>query len=238
MTSTSHNTNTYKLPETNLGTETSWIPLVTPYSTNGQECTSSFWLYQGTLFTWDPAFRRSIDPHYSCVPEAAISWWNQWAMGGNSETVLSIGPIICPEPYTQVSTVSVDASHTRVLCCPIEVGSGTVLSYQSVNSCSELGSTTLTTNETATVFAIQINGWTFGQEVDDADSTPTPNTTSCSSDCNGALDTGDKVGIGIGVGMGVIGLATMVAGLLMMRRARKARGTPQTAPERLTQAHS
>lgn len=83
----------------------------------------------------------------------------------------------------------------------------------------------MTTNDTTKVYAVQINGWVFAEETGQ----PGTNMSSCSSD-DGKLDSGDKIGIGIGVGMGVIGLATLVAGLLMMRRARRARQHATEAP--------
>lgn len=70
------------------------------------------------------------------------------------------------------------------------------------------------------MFAAHINGWVFAEETSSPECTAmAPNTYSASGD--GVLSNGNKIGIGIGVGMGIVGLATLAAGLFMMRRARR-----------------
>lgn len=121
--------------------------------------------------------------------------------------------------------------------CYSVVGPGASLTAQ-VRANDSFTPSTLTTNTSLTVYGVQINGWIFAEETGEPGDSPACNTSSPSS-CNGALDTGDKIGIGVGVGMGVIGLATLAAGLLMMRRARNTRRpAPEThSSELLTQAN-
>lgn len=94
---------------------------------------------------------------------------------------------------------------------------------------SSFSRTTVTTNATTWAYAVQINGWVFAEETGQPGPTSASNMSSCSFN-DGALDTGDKIGIGIGVGMGVIGLATLAAGLIMMRRSRRTRRHASEAP--------
>ncbi|KAI7789059.1 hypothetical protein LA080_005163 [Diaporthe eres] len=73
---------------------------------------------------------------------------------------------------------------------------------------------------TTTVSAVHINGWVFTEETGSPEcTTMVSNTSSATGD--GALSNGNKIGIGIGGGMGIVGLATLAAGLFMMRRARR-----------------
>lgn len=119
MSSTALEMEAYRPPESRSGTITSWIPLVTPYSMFADGCPSAF-LGQAdgdSIIGWDPAYGISIDKNMRCMPEAVTAWWDQDRLGPNSETVTSIGPLICPEPFKQVHTLG-DASSTKVACCP------------------------------------------------------------------------------------------------------------------------
>lgn len=118
------------------------------------------------------------------------------------------------------------------------MGPGIALTAQIRLGDSSFTPTTLTTNATTTVYGVQINGWIFAEETGEP-GPPSACNTSLVSSCKGALDTGGKIGIGIGVVMGVIGLATLAAGLLMMRRGRNTRRPTPEAPgsELLTQAN-
>ncbi|KAG6366697.1 hypothetical protein INS49_000876 [Diaporthe citri] len=203
-------------------------------------CTSAFWKWTDGLpiVGWDPGYGISIDTNLRCMPEAATAWWDQDWLGPNSETVTSLGPLTCPEPFKQVTTSFADASSTSVACCPpgynfaswadqgtamqcySVVGSGTAITYHTRNNYKQWVATTLTTNTTKTVYGVHINGWVFAEETGSPESTAMASSTSLATD-DGALSTGDKIGIGIGVGMGVAGLAALAVGLFMMRRAKR-----------------
>lgn len=110
----------YRPPESNAGTWTSWIPLPTPYSGHDPQCSTIFWQphSDGDHIAWDPGFGISITD-LNCVPEAATTVWAQDRLGTNIDTVLSIGPITCPEAFTQATSRSVDEFRTEVACCPL-----------------------------------------------------------------------------------------------------------------------
>ncbi|KAJ0110164.1 hypothetical protein J7T55_000596 [Diaporthe amygdali] len=251
MSSTALDAKVYRPPDSSAGTVTSWIPLVTPYSLHGEQCTSAFWRWNpaGTsIVGWDPGYGISVDQNFRCLPEAVTTWWNQNWLGPNTETVVSIGPLTCPEAYSVVATHIEDESRTRVACCPSgytfktwqtfgnpgecysQVDSGVVLTVQTSNDQKEWSPTTVTTNTTTSVIAVHINGWIFAEETGSSEPSPEASTSSCPSD-DGSLSTGDAVGIGVGVGLGVIGLATFAAGLFMMRRSKKIQKKAQVAPE-------
>lgn len=111
----------YRPPESTSGTLTSWIPLVTPYSGHAPQCSTKFWQWatDRELVAWDPGFGISVSKDLRCVPEAATTVWDQDRLGSNSDTIVSIGPITCPEAFSQVATSVIDASRTMVACCPL-----------------------------------------------------------------------------------------------------------------------
>ncbi|KAG8162867.1 hypothetical protein KVR01_007345 [Diaporthe batatas] len=253
----------YRPPEFSTGTLTSWIPLITPYSMYATDCTSAFWRWrpEGTPVAWDPGYGISVDPNLRCVPEAVTTWWDQNWLGSNSETVVSIGPLTCPDPFTTAATISEDASRTRVACCPSEftfsswrqagtigecfsrVDPGVVITFQTRNSNKEWSPTTTTFNSSARVLAVQINGWIFAEETgtpsSSTASTPSSSTASGTSSCsshNGALYNSNMIGIGVGVGMGVAGLMALAAGVFMMRRSRKVQRPTRASMEQHMQA--
>lgn len=92
---------------------------MTPYSMFADGCSSAFWGHaEGpTIVGWDPGYGISVDRNLRCVPEAVTAWWDQDRLGPNSETVTSIGPLTCPEPFKQVATLE-DGSSTKIACCP------------------------------------------------------------------------------------------------------------------------
>ena len=49
-----------------------------------------------TLAAWDPGYGISVDTKVKCVPSAETTWWDQFRLGLNSLTVVSLGPITCP----------------------------------------------------------------------------------------------------------------------------------------------
>lgn len=70
-----------------------------------------------SIVGWDPGYGISVQD-LRCVPEAVTTWWDQDRLGPNSETVVSIGPLSCPEPYKTFATLREDSSSTQVACCP------------------------------------------------------------------------------------------------------------------------
>lgn len=119
--------------------------------------------------------------------------------------------------------------------CYSEVDPGFTFTVQTSNERKEWSPTTLTTNTTTSVLAAHINGWIFAAETGSSDSAPENGTPSCPTD-SGSLSTGDTVGIGVGVGLGVVGLATLAAGIFMMRRSRTIQRRAQAAPRFFTHA--
>lgn len=120
MSSTAVATGVYRPPDSSTGTVTSWIPFVTPYSMHAEDCSSAFWKWNkdAELVAWDPGYGISVDQNLRCVPEAATTWWLQQNLGTNTETVVSIGPLTCPDAFVQVATHVEDETRTRVACCP------------------------------------------------------------------------------------------------------------------------
>lgn len=111
----------YRPPELTSGTWTSWIPLVTPWSGHAPGCSTKFWQWNTdrSIVAWDPGFGISVSKDLRCVPEAATTAWDQDRLGSNSDTIVSIGPMTCPEAFSQVATSVMDASRTLVACCPL-----------------------------------------------------------------------------------------------------------------------
>jgi len=107
-----------KEPETNLGVVTSWVPITTAYP-SVQGCDQLYWsVVANTVAAWDPGYGLDVADS-SCLPRAATTWWDQDRIGRNPETVLSIGPITCPEAYHTAKTSVKDSSSTLVGCCPL-----------------------------------------------------------------------------------------------------------------------
>lgn len=114
--------------------------------------------------------------------------------------------------------------------CYTKAEAGKVIKY-AVRDESQNWQRSTTTLETATTLAgVQINGWVFASQTATATgSVPGSNSATCApasnsvSSCpatNEGLTAGAKAGIGVGVALGVVGLATLAAGLFMMRRRR------------------
>lgn len=118
MPSAAVTTGVYRSPDSSTGTVTSWIPFNTPYSMHVEDCTSAFWASDSELVAWDPGYGISVNHNLRCVPQAVTTWWAQGWLGLNTETVVSIGPLTCPEAFRQVATHVEDETRTRVACCP------------------------------------------------------------------------------------------------------------------------
>lgn len=110
----------YRTPEWTSGTLTSWIPLTTRYTGHAAQCSTKFWQLNSNddFVAWDPGFGISIQD-LRCVPEAATTVWDQDRLGNNTDTVVSIGPITCPEAFNPVATSVIDESRTQIACCPL-----------------------------------------------------------------------------------------------------------------------
>jgi hypothetical protein len=105
-------------PETNSGTITSWIPLTTAFPSQ-PGCESSLYKFvPETIAAWDPGYGLSADRELTCLPKPATTWWLQDLHGKNTDTVLSIGPITCPQAYYTATESVKDASSTLIACCP------------------------------------------------------------------------------------------------------------------------
>lgn len=107
-----------RLPETNGNVVTSWIPLESAWPQQ-PDCTSALWnYYKNIVAAWDPGYGVSANTDVTCHPKAVTTWWLQERLGPNTETVVSLGPINCPEDYYTATERVQDSSSTLVACCP------------------------------------------------------------------------------------------------------------------------
>ncbi|KAI1104752.1 hypothetical protein F4804DRAFT_176767 [Jackrogersella minutella] len=247
-----------RLPETNRGVVTSWIPITTAYP-HQAGCENFLWKFVPTVIAaWDPGYGLSVNPEATCLPKPVTTWWLQDRLGPTTETILSIGPITCPEDYYTATASAKDSSSTFVACCPMnydfvsffnqgstgectsEVKKGDVVTYATRNDTWKITSSSATA--ATTVAAIPVNGWTFATPTDSsADgcaasvsealaSQIATGSASCNATSGGGISSGAAAGIGVGVSLGVAGLAALGAGLFMMYRTRKAaRKQPEEA---------
>ncbi|KAI2469491.1 hypothetical protein F4781DRAFT_217982 [Annulohypoxylon bovei var. microspora] len=189
-----------RLPETNRGVVTSWIPITTAYP-HQAGCDKYLWKYvPNTIAAWDPGYGISVQTDATCLPKPVTTWWLQDRLGPVKETILSIGPITCPQDYYTATASAKDASSTFVACCPLnygfviamdpgstgqctsEVKKGDIVTFAQKNSTWKVTSSTAT--QAATVAAIPVNGWTFATPTD----SPTDNNTeSCAASVSDAL---------------------------------------------------
>ena len=107
-----------RAPEKHGDVVTSWIPVESAFPAR-PECTDKLWNYaQDIIAGWDPGYGVSANLDVTCHPKAVTTWWLQERLGPNTETVVSLGPVTCPEDYTTAATRVEDASSTLVACCP------------------------------------------------------------------------------------------------------------------------
>ncbi|OIW23617.1 hypothetical protein CONLIGDRAFT_637587 [Coniochaeta ligniaria NRRL 30616] len=230
---------TAKLPETNSGVVTSWIPITTGYP-SVQGCDKIYWSVDpNPVAAWDPGYGLLVADS-SCLPRPVTTWWDQQFLGTNTDTVLSIGPVTCPQAYYTAKTSVKDSSSTLVGCCPIgytfasflghgnpgqcmsNLDAGQVITYAVKGQGGNFVITTQSILSKTIVAGIPVNGWVFAQETDTASTAcATATTTIVSLPRDTGLSNGAKAGIGVGVSLGVIGLLTLLAGIWMMRRARR-----------------
>ncbi|KAI2606514.1 uncharacterized protein GGS25DRAFT_533594 [Hypoxylon fragiforme] len=226
-----------RLPETNKGTVTSWIPIPTAHP-HQPGCDKYWWKYVPSIIAaWDPGYGVSVQQDATCLPKPVTTWWLQDRLGPIHETVLSLGPMTCPQDYY---TATVDYDFVQFLGpgdtgqCTSELKAGSTITYAQRDPDWKI--TTSSVKDDTTVAAIPVNGWVF--------SSPTQATTDSTDNCdasisnalanqmgvgNGTCDTacgnqisaGAAAGIGIGVSLGVTGLAALGAGLFFHRRNRK-----------------
>ena len=68
---------------------------------------------------WDPGYGLDVAPDTTCHPKPVTTWWNNGRLGGNSLTIVSLGPMSCPEAYSTARTSVKDQYSTMVACCPM-----------------------------------------------------------------------------------------------------------------------
>ncbi|ERF72717.1 hypothetical protein EPUS_04770 [Endocarpon pusillum Z07020] len=228
-------------PETHGGVVTSWVPITTAWPSQSG-CDQSFWSYvPSTIAGWDPGYGISVEPTLSCLPEGATAWWNQARLGPNSNTKISIGPIVCPEAYTTATTSAQDATSTLVACCPSgytfarllqdgntgecvsELNPGQVITYAVRNQFQSWFLTTLSLESSTTIAGIQLNGWnvaTVSSSAIPSTTTASPTTDTSSGNTSSDISENTKIGIGLGVSLGTLGLAALFAGIYWLFRRR------------------
>ncbi|CAJ2502669.1 Uu.00g100630.m01.CDS01 [Anthostomella pinea] len=232
------------LPETNAGVVTSWIPITTAHPDQAG-CDGYKWRFvPDTIAAWDPGYGISVQTDATCLPKAVTTWWLADRLGLNTQTVLSVGPITCPEAYYTASVSAKDESSSLVACCPVDydfVGKfyqagdtgqctsmykqGDIATFAERDSSGAWHTTTSTCTADTTVAAIPVNGWKIA--------IPTSSSTGTSGDCpastaslgeaaetasrggNSTCATANQLGTGAAVGVGV-GVSLGVTGLAML----------------------
>ena len=108
-----------RLPETNKGVVTSWIPIPTaqPHKAG---CEKLLWQYVPQVIAgWDPGYGLEVDTNDICLPKPVTTWWLQDRLGPTQETILSLGPVTCPQDYYTATESAQDSTSTFVACCPM-----------------------------------------------------------------------------------------------------------------------
>ncbi|KAI0833132.1 hypothetical protein F5Y06DRAFT_301201 [Hypoxylon sp. FL0890] len=229
-----------RLPETNRGIVTSWIPITTAYP-HQPGCDNYLWKYvPSVIAAWDPGYGISVKTDATCLPKPVTTWWLQDRFGPIQETVLSVGPVTCPQDYYTATASAKDTSSTFVACCPLNydfvsfmdpgntgqctsgIKKGDVVTYAQRHSGWKVTTSSVTAD--TTVAAIPVNGWTFA--------TPTDSTavgvSSCdasvsqalanhaatgNASCDAVSGSGISSGAAAGIGVGVSLGATGLAAL-------------------------
>ncbi|KAI1657336.1 hypothetical protein F4813DRAFT_361102 [Daldinia decipiens] len=184
-----------RLPETNTGIVTSWIPIPTAHP-HQPGCENSLWKFVPTIIAaWDPGYGLSVGGVTTCHPKPVTTWWLQERLGPIRETILSLGPITCPSDYYTATVSAKDASSTYVACCPLEYNfarfqgpgdtgectsqlkKGTVVTYAQRDPDWKITSSSVTAD--TAVSGIPVNGWIFA--------TPTGSTTNSADNCDASV---------------------------------------------------
>ena len=66
---------------------------------------------------YDAFYGQHIETDLSCLPPQATSWW-YGALDSPLTSVISMGPIVCPEAYITALTSNVNSQSTFVASCP------------------------------------------------------------------------------------------------------------------------
>ncbi|KAL2829859.1 hypothetical protein BJY01DRAFT_254855 [Aspergillus pseudoustus] len=184
--------------ETNGDSATSFIPLTTAWPSSSG-CASYFRLNGLNLVAYDPDYGIEIDTDVRCAPPAVTTVWNQEFLGGgySDHTVVSLGPMTCPEHWSTVVTSVKDYSSTLAMCCPSgyyltgglhgsvaggclsDVSSGMTLTYASRAPFDSTAWKTATTTLSgrSTVRAVFMLGWNVKFHTASATSTRSRSTT-------------------------------------------------------------
>ncbi|KAE8332174.1 hypothetical protein BDV39DRAFT_200328 [Aspergillus sergii] len=172
---------------------TSWLPLTTAWNLPSG-CSPNFHINAAALTAFDPGYGLEGDPLVRCVPPEMAAWWEQAALG-HPDTLISLGPLTCPD-YLYTAGISVkDYSSTLAMCCPSGyIHENTIsdtklnvdcLSIATSNMVLTFGSTapgdlrawtmvTTTLTTSLTVRAMAVMGWNIETSVSITTSTSVP----------------------------------------------------------------
>lgn len=103
------------------GVTTAWLPVTTAWPSNSQCETAMYNLRELPTLSpvlYDPYYGQQINALLSCLPPQATSWWRSGNNDGTRSTIISMGPIVCPEMYTTALTQTLNSLSTFVACCP------------------------------------------------------------------------------------------------------------------------
>ncbi|KAI1778186.1 hypothetical protein F4818DRAFT_289064 [Hypoxylon cercidicola] len=237
-----------RLPETNTGVVTSWIPITTAHPTH-PGCESLIWKYNPTvLAAWDPGYGVEVDTDATCLPKPVTTWWLQDRFGPIKETVLSIGPVTCPQDYYTATTSKKDDSSTYVACCPFDYSFAKFMGPGGTGQCTSVvkaggivtyavrdggwKTTSSSVSQATTAAAIPVNGWVFAAAA--ATESTTVSTTACPNSCDAAISealantiaadnstcatSGSQISAGAAAGIGV-GVSVGLTGLMALGAA-------------------
>lgn len=123
MTATGPKKFTTYSSEVNLEQTTVFKALTLSDFVPNQGCETAYWKFaQPSLVGWDPGYNLHNPQEIMtrCHPPAVTGWWNQATRPDEDvlRTVISIGPIVCPVPYTTATIVVNSLLRTMVVCCP------------------------------------------------------------------------------------------------------------------------
>ncbi|KAI1380736.1 hypothetical protein F4677DRAFT_196371 [Hypoxylon crocopeplum] len=192
-----------RLPETNSGVVTSWIPVPTVHP-HQAGCENLLWQYvPNVIAAWDPGYGIEVDTKATCLPKAATTWWLQDRFGPISDSVFSLGPVTCPQDYYTATVSAKDATSTFIACCPFNYGFASFMAPGNTGQCtSKLKKgdivtfaqrdsgwkiTSSTATEATTVAAVQVNGWTFATPTESTTESATDGTHNCDASITQAL---------------------------------------------------
>ncbi|EPE31057.1 hypothetical protein GLAREA_04024 [Glarea lozoyensis ATCC 20868] len=117
--------------QTSNDTVTAWLPISTPFP-SALGCSTLFHGNENGIYAFDPFYKVYIAPKAPrCLPIEAtfLSLAQESDLDSTTITTLGktqvlttttvLGPtFVCPQAYSEVKTISLDASRTETLCCP------------------------------------------------------------------------------------------------------------------------